>query len=121
LELLFLFAKEGWVRSVLGEYHTQKQALSRFFLGAMILSDPASRQNVGKPLAAYGEWISGSGLTSGDMPNTRRRHARLPIVDMPLRPLAHVTGDEGLVPSQHPTVVFVLRAAQQCSAQTTNS
>jgi hypothetical protein len=25
---------------VLGEYHTQKQALSRFFLGAVILSDP---------------------------------------------------------------------------------
>ena len=28
------------MRSVLGEYHTQKQALSRFFLGAMILTDP---------------------------------------------------------------------------------
>ncbi|MDZ4851265.1 MAG: type I restriction enzyme HsdR N-terminal domain-containing protein [Pirellulaceae bacterium] len=40
LESLFLFCKEGWIKSVLGEYHTQKQALSRFFLGAMILSDP---------------------------------------------------------------------------------
>lgn len=40
VESLFLFCKEGWMKSVLGEYHTQKQALSRFFLGAMILSDP---------------------------------------------------------------------------------
>lgn len=40
VELLYLWCKEGWVRSVLGEYHTQKQALSRFFLGAMILTDP---------------------------------------------------------------------------------
>jgi predicted type IV restriction endonuclease len=28
LELLYLWCKEGWQRSVLGEYHTQKQALS---------------------------------------------------------------------------------------------
>src|SRR6478735_9373780 len=40
VELLYLWCKEGWVRSVLGEYHTQKQALSRFFVGAMILTDP---------------------------------------------------------------------------------
>lgn len=40
IDLLYLWCKEGWVRSVLGEYHTQKQALSRFFLGAMILTDP---------------------------------------------------------------------------------
>jgi hypothetical protein len=40
LEHLYLWCKEGWQRSVLGEYHTQKQALSRFFLGAMILTDP---------------------------------------------------------------------------------
>ena len=40
LELLYLWCKEGWVRSALGDFHTQKQALSRFFLGAMILSDP---------------------------------------------------------------------------------
>jgi hypothetical protein len=39
LEMLYLWCKEGWARSVLGEYHTQKQALSRFFLGAIILSD----------------------------------------------------------------------------------
>jgi hypothetical protein len=40
MELLFLWSKEGWLRSVMGDYHTQKQALSRFFLGAMVLSDP---------------------------------------------------------------------------------
>jgi hypothetical protein len=40
LELLYLWCKEGWQRSVLGEYHTQQQALSRFFIGAMLQSDP---------------------------------------------------------------------------------
>lgn len=40
LELLFLWCKEGWQKSVLGEYHSQKQALSRFFVGEMIQSDP---------------------------------------------------------------------------------
>jgi hypothetical protein len=40
LELLYLWCKEGWQRSALGDFHTQKQALSRFFLGAMLLSEP---------------------------------------------------------------------------------
>ena len=40
LENLYLWCKEGWQRSALGEFRTQKQALSRFFLGAMILSGP---------------------------------------------------------------------------------
>lgn len=40
LELLFLWCKEGWQKSVLNDYHTQKQALSRFFVGAMLLTDP---------------------------------------------------------------------------------
>jgi hypothetical protein len=39
IETLYLWCKEGWQRSALGDFHTQKQALSRFFLGAMILSD----------------------------------------------------------------------------------
>jgi len=39
LDLLYLWCKEGWQRSVLGEYHTQKQALSRFFIGAMLQTD----------------------------------------------------------------------------------
>lgn len=40
LELLYLWCKEGWQRSVLGEYHTRKQALSRFFVGAMLHTEP---------------------------------------------------------------------------------
>jgi hypothetical protein len=40
VESLYLWCKEAWARSVLGEYHTQKQALSRFFIGAMVLSEP---------------------------------------------------------------------------------
>jgi hypothetical protein len=40
LELLHLWCKEGWIKSVLGDYHDQKQALSRFFVGAVTLSDP---------------------------------------------------------------------------------
>lgn len=39
LELLYLWCKEGWVKSALGEYHVQKQALSRYFLGAVVLTD----------------------------------------------------------------------------------
>lgn len=39
IELVYLWCKEGWQRSVLGEYHTQKQALSRFFVGAMLQTD----------------------------------------------------------------------------------
>ena len=38
--MLYLWCKEGWQRSVLGEYHTQKQALSRFFVGAMLQTEP---------------------------------------------------------------------------------
>jgi Type I restriction enzyme R protein N terminus (HSDR_N) len=40
LELVGLLAKEGWQKAQLGEYHSQKQALSRFTLAALILSDP---------------------------------------------------------------------------------
>lgn len=40
LDLLYLWCKEGWQRSVLGEYHTQRQALSRFFIGAMLQTSP---------------------------------------------------------------------------------
>jgi len=40
IETLHLWCKEGWQRSALGDFHTQKQALSRFFLGATVLSDP---------------------------------------------------------------------------------
>ena len=40
IESLYLLCKEGWVKSILGEYHIQKQALNRFFLGGLILSEP---------------------------------------------------------------------------------
>ena len=40
VELLYLWCKEGWQRSVLGEYQAQQQALSRFFVGAMLETDP---------------------------------------------------------------------------------
>jgi predicted type IV restriction endonuclease len=39
IELVGLLAKEGWQKAQLGEYHSQKQALSRFTLGALIVSD----------------------------------------------------------------------------------
>lgn len=40
VEMLYLWCKEGWQRSILGEYHAQKQALSRFFVSAIIQTDP---------------------------------------------------------------------------------
>lgn len=39
IETVALLAKEGWQKAHLGEYHIQRQALSRFSLAAMILSD----------------------------------------------------------------------------------
>lgn len=39
LEQLYLVCKEGWAKSALDDYSTQKQALSRFFLAAVLLSD----------------------------------------------------------------------------------
>src|ERR1051325_1908463 len=40
LELLYNLTREGWTKSALGEFHTQQQALSRFFLGALVVSQP---------------------------------------------------------------------------------
>jgi hypothetical protein len=40
VELLWMLAKEGWQKAGLGEYHTQRQALSRFSVGALVLSNP---------------------------------------------------------------------------------
>lgn len=40
LESAYLFTKEALTRDELEEYQAQRQAMSRFFLGAMILSDP---------------------------------------------------------------------------------
>ena len=39
IETLFLLTKEGQLKSSLGEYQTQRQALSRYSLSALILSD----------------------------------------------------------------------------------
>ena len=39
LELVWLLAKEGWQKARIGEYHSQRQALSRFSLAALIVSD----------------------------------------------------------------------------------
>ena len=41
IDLLYLWCKEGWQRSALGEFHAQKQALSRFFLSAIVVSEPS--------------------------------------------------------------------------------
>lgn len=40
IEFLYLLSKEGWMKMSLEGFHEQKQALSKFFLGALILSDP---------------------------------------------------------------------------------
>jgi len=40
VEPIWLLAKEGWQKARIGEYHSQKQALSRFMLAAVILSAP---------------------------------------------------------------------------------
>lgn len=40
IEKLSLLSKEGWLKSFLYDYHSQKQALNKFFLSAIILSEP---------------------------------------------------------------------------------
>ncbi len=40
LQLLYLLTKEGWAKSAVGDFHQQKQALSRFFVGAIVLTEP---------------------------------------------------------------------------------
>jgi predicted type IV restriction endonuclease len=40
IERVGLLTKEGWQKAQIGEYHSQKQALSRFTLAALVLSDP---------------------------------------------------------------------------------
>ncbi len=39
IELIGLLAKEGWQKAHLGDYHSQRQPLSRFTLGALLLSE----------------------------------------------------------------------------------
>ncbi|HEY0685211.1 MAG TPA: hypothetical protein VGD45_22930 [Steroidobacter sp.] len=40
MEMLALLAKEGWQKAHIGEYHSHKQALSKYTLSAIMLSDP---------------------------------------------------------------------------------
>lgn len=40
IDLVGLLAKEGWQKAQLGGYHSLRQALSRFTLAALIVSDP---------------------------------------------------------------------------------
>lgn len=40
IELVYNLTREGWMKSALGEFHTRKQALSRFFMGALVVSNP---------------------------------------------------------------------------------
>ena len=40
IERLWLIAKEGWQKAHIGDYHAQRQALSRFFVGQMLLQEP---------------------------------------------------------------------------------
>ena len=40
IEALFLIAKEGFIKSALGEFNAQRQALNRFWIAAMLLTDP---------------------------------------------------------------------------------
>lgn len=39
LQFLYLLTKEGWAKSAVGDFHEQKQALSRFHIGAAILNE----------------------------------------------------------------------------------
>lgn len=40
LELVWLLCKEGWQKARLGEFFEQRQALSRFTMGALLVSEP---------------------------------------------------------------------------------
>jgi predicted type IV restriction endonuclease len=40
LQLLYLLTLEGWTKSAIGDYQAQREALSRFCLGALMLSEP---------------------------------------------------------------------------------
>jgi hypothetical protein len=40
LEILYLFTKESWGKSALNDFYDQKQALSRFSIGAVLLTEP---------------------------------------------------------------------------------
>lgn len=43
IQSLYLLSKEGWSKAALKEYDTQRQALSRFCIGAVLVSEPILR------------------------------------------------------------------------------
>lgn len=40
LDLLWMLAKEGWQRARIGDFHAQRQAVNRYTLSALLLSEP---------------------------------------------------------------------------------
>lgn len=40
LDMLFMIAKESWTKSLLGDFHAQKQIVNKFILSAITLTDP---------------------------------------------------------------------------------
>lgn len=40
LELVWLLSKEGWQKARIGEFHAQRQAMNRYTLAALLLSEP---------------------------------------------------------------------------------
>jgi hypothetical protein len=40
VEMLFLYTKESWSKSALSDFYEKKQALSRFTIGAVLLTEP---------------------------------------------------------------------------------
>lgn len=40
LELVYHLTREGWAKSAIEDFHSQRQALSRYSLGALVLSQP---------------------------------------------------------------------------------
>jgi predicted type IV restriction endonuclease len=40
VDLLFMLSKEGWQKSRINDYHAKKRALDRFFISALVLSNP---------------------------------------------------------------------------------
>lgn len=40
IELLYHFTKEGWAKSAIDDFHSQRQALSRYSLAALVVSQP---------------------------------------------------------------------------------
>ncbi len=39
LDNLFFLSREGWLKSILNDYHAQKQALSKFFIASLVISE----------------------------------------------------------------------------------